>query len=379
MPRIHIVHVITKLELGGAQQNTLYTVRHLDRSRFQPHLITGPGGILQADAQKLNDVPYTVLPKLRRAISPLQDAQGLLQLRQALRRIPRPFIVHTHCSKAGILGRIAARAAFADATIHSVHGFAFHPLQARPRRYSYIAAEFAAGPLADAYICVSRADKKLGQRLRLFGRARIALIRSGIEFADFRFSQAARDRIRSQLGLASDTPVVGTIANLKPQKAPLDFVSTAAQVLKKAPHIHFVFVGDGPLRPQVEQFIQTHNIAHRVHLVGWQSDVSSYLSAMDVFLLTSYHEGLPRSVLQARVSGNTVVATRTSGVDEVVEPALIAELGDVQGLASLVLKAIGEQRQRSETAPIPSWLEPFAADTMVRDQEQLYGSLLRQG
>lgn len=375
MSRASVAHVITQLELGGAQQNTLYTVGHLDRSRFAPILLAGPGGALDGEARALGDVPLVTLPDLQRPIAAGSDLRALRELRAALRRLPRPLIVHSHSSKAGVLGRLAARSVGADAVVHSVHGFAFHDRQRPLVRAGYIAIERSLATLADAYVCVSSADRARGQRLGLFGRARVELIRSGIVFDEFRFSPEARRRVRHQLGIGDLTPVVGTVANFKPQKAPLDFVAVAQAVAAQRPDAQFVYVGDGEQRPAVEAALAHAGIGDRVHLVGWQQDVAAHLSAFDLFLLTSHHEGLPRSVLQARVNGCAVVATRTGGTDEVVDAAALADPGDVATLARLVTQRL-DRTGRTAPGAIPVDLLPFAAEQMVRDQERLYRQLL---
>jgi len=375
MSRICVAHVITQLELGGAQQNTLYTVGHLDRSRFAPVLLAGPGGALDPQARALDDVPFFALLDLQRAIAPAADLRALRQLRQCLRELPRPLIVHTHSSKAGVLGRLAARSVAANAVVHSVHGFAFHHRQRALTRSAYVAIERSLSTLADAYICVSRADRERGKQLGLFGTAQVELIRSGIVFAEFAYSDAARARVRRQLAIPAAAPVVGTVANFKPQKAPLDFVAVARAVAVQRPDAHFVYVGDGELRAAVEIARAAAGLGDRLHLVGWQQDVAAFLSAFDLFLLTSHHEGLPRSVLQARVNGCAVVATRTGGTDEVVDAASLADPGDVDTLARMVVQRL-DRTGRAAPGGVPDDLVPFAAEQMVRDQERLYRQLL---
>ena len=376
--RICVAHVITQLELGGAQQNTLHTVEHLNRERFAPALLTGPGGELEPRARALRDLAFFSIPHLLRPIAPASDLRALQELTWALSRAPRPLLVHTHSSKAGVLGRLAARAAGADAVVHSVHGFAFHEGQTAAKRGAFTMAERLAAPLADAYICVSRADLERGQRLGLFGAARVELIRSGIVFDQFRYRDEDRRRIRTELSIPADAPVIGTVANFKPQKAPLDFVAVAARALDARPQARFIYVGDGALRPEVERAARAARIQDRLHLVGWQRDVAAYLSAIDVFLLTSHHEGLPRSVLQALTSGCAVVATRTGGPDEVVDPELLAAPGDLAGLCARVLTALDRPRRSRAALPLPAHLRGFSADRMVLDQERLYRELIER-
>ena len=379
--KIQVAHVITQLELGGAQQNTLYTVQQLDRRQFRPILLAGSGGVLDAQAQKLDDVPFVHIADLQRRIDPFKDSRAISQLRQVLQKLPRPLVVHTHSSKAGVLGRLAARQIGADAIVHTVHGFGFHPGQSALKQKFYQSIERGLGPFADAYVCVSDADRQTGLRLGLFADAQVEIIRSGIVFEDFAFSTAARTRLRQQIGIAQDAPVVGTVANFKAQKAPLDFVETARRVLQQKPDTHFVYVGDGPMRPQVEQALRKAQIAERVHLVGWKQDVPAWLSVFDVFLLSSAHEGLPRSVLQALSNGCELLATDTGGTREVLPAERLAAPGDVTTLSSRLVAILdtidlsGSVVRRGRQL-VPEVLRGFDADTMVRRQERLYRGLV---
>lgn len=380
-PRVTVAHVITQLELGGAQQNTLYTVAHLRRDQFRPLLLAGPGGALDQAARALVDVPFLTVPNLIRPIAPGDDARALRHLTKIFSALPRPLIVHTHSSKAGVLGRLAARQSGADSVVHSVHGFGFFPGQAWAKRQLFQQIERSLASLADAYICVSATDKDTGLALGLFAEAQVELIRSGIVFDEFAFDLDARFRLRKSLGLDDETVVVGTVANLKPQKAPLDFVAMASQVLQQQENLHFVYVGDGPLRPQVEDALGQAGLQDRVHLVGWQDDVAAYLSLFDIFVLSSRHEGLPRAVLQALRSGCRVLATDTGGTSEVLDRNHLVAPGDVTAMATRLRQILTDldltaalDRRRQGT--IPPVLRGFDADTMVQRQERLYRGLL---
>ena len=151
---IVVAHVITKLELGGAQLNTLYTVEHLDPARFDAYLLCGPGGILQP---RLAEDRLVIVPALGRQIRFFRDIQALFQIVRLFRRV-RPQIVHTHSSKAGILGRLAARLAGIPVIVHSVHGFSFSPFQPFLLRRFYLFAEKACRRLTDHFVFVAHGD-----------------------------------------------------------------------------------------------------------------------------------------------------------------------------------------------------------------------------
>ena len=233
---VRVCHVITRLELGGAQDNTLYTVTHL-RPPFHASLICGPGGYLDAGARALPGVDLSFVPSPVRPIRPWQDFLAVKSLARLMRR-DRPRIVHTHSSKAGIVGRVAARLARVPIIVHSIHGFGFNREQPAARRALIVAAERAVAPLTTHFIAVSRANLEEGYARGIIPRDRSSLIRSGIRLAEFERAGTRRvehrEALRGEIGRPAGTPVVGMIACLKRQKAPLDFVEMAARVARES-------------------------------------------------------------------------------------------------------------------------------------------------
>jgi len=375
--RTRILHVITRLELGGAQRNTLYTVEHLDRDRFQAGLAWGPGDRLDAEAARLEGVERFEVADLVRPVHPLRDLGALARLRRVVREFA-PQVVHTHSSKAGILGRAAARLERVPSVVHSIHGFGFTPLQAAPVRALFLLAERAAARWTDHFIAVSQADRQLGLELGLFGPEAVSLIRSGIPLERLRAADGSR--VRCQLGLPDATPLVTQVGNFKPQKAPLDFVRVAAEVVRELPDTRFVMAGEGPLRGQAEALAAELRVADRIIFCGWWNEVPELLAASQVSVLTSRHEGLPRAVVESLAAGVPVVATAVDGVVEVVRHGVngfLAAPGDVASMAAAVTALLRspELRQRMAAAA-RAGLDEFDIDLMVRQQEELYRWLL---
>ncbi len=182
--KARVIHIITMLELGGAQQNTIYTVTHLDRGQFLPALWSGPGGILTEEAEKGVGKDFKIVPNLVREISPRHDLGALLKLRRMLKaekeQFPTPVIVHTHSSKAGILGRVASRLAGIPIVVHTFHGFGFNDFQTPLVRRAYILAEKITGWLTDGFIFVSRANMAKAEQLGIGKKSQYHLIRSGV-------------------------------------------------------------------------------------------------------------------------------------------------------------------------------------------------------
>ncbi len=382
--KARVVHIITKLELGGAQQNTLYTVEHLDRSRFSVALYSGDGGILNEEAENIPDLDFEIVPELVREVRPWKDLNALWQLRAILKdevdKSGLPVIVHTHSSKAGIVGRWAAWLAGVPAIVHTYHGFGFHDYQRLPVRRAFLLAERLTGRVTDHVVAVSRANLDKALKLSIARPQRSEVIRSGIKISEFERRDVDKGAIKKEMSFDEDAPLVLMVACFKPQKNPVDFVKMAAAVAGRVPEARFAVAGDGALRPDMEEAVRAHGLDDKVRLLGWRRDVPSLLWASDVLVLTSLWEGLPRVYPQAMAASVPIVGTRVDGAAEAVADGVNGRLvgpGDVAGLADYVTEllkdpaaaaAFGEAGRRK--------VDEFDIDLMVRRQEELYSKLI---
>ncbi len=380
MRRWRIVHVITRLELGGAQENTLYCVAHHDRSRYEVGLVAGRGGILDPEARAIADAEVDLVGWLRHPLHPLWDPVALLRLAAALRR-RAVDVVHTHSSKAGIVGRVAARLARVPAVVHTAHGWSFHDEQPPPLRLLYRTLERAAGAITDRVVVVAESDRAKGIAAGIARPERYRLVRSGIDAGAYRRGSVPREETRRSLGFAPEDFVVGTLACLKQQKAPLDFVEAARIARGRDPRFRFFIAGDGPLREAVERRIRETSMRDSIRLLGWRRDVVDLLHAMDAFVLTSRFEGLPRAVLQAMAAGVPVVATAVDGTPDVVrdgETGLLVPPGRPEAAADRLLSVAADPdaaRRRAERATAVLD-EEFDLRAMVRRVEAIYAEVL---
>ncbi len=373
-PPLRIAHIITELELGGAQQNTLYTLSHLNPEHYEPLLICGGGGFLDEEA-KSAAWPTHFVHFLTRPVNPFKDFLALVAIYRLLRNL-KPHIVHTHSSKAGVLGRIAAYLAGIPVIIHTFHGFGFTPGQSGPVRHLFILLEKACAKLSTHLIFVSRDNEEEAQYLGIGTQKPKSLIRSGIVIQ----RSSLPSSIREELNIPSHAWMVVSVGNFKPQKNPMDLVKTAGAVLAQDPSIHFLLVGDGELRASVERYAEEQGIAPQVHFLGWRQDVSMILSSSNAFFLTSLWEGLPRALVEAAVAGLPVVAYAVNGVNDILmegETGFPVPPHDTTVAAEKLLwiknhpqeakKLAQNARRRVE--------KEFDIDKMVRDQEELYGQL----
>ncbi|HEX7126959.1 MAG TPA: glycosyltransferase family 4 protein [Thermodesulfobacteriota bacterium] len=381
---IRVVQVITKLELGGAQQLCLELCRRLDRRRFEVVLVSGAEGELVAEARRLPDVRFEAVRPLVREVSPAADAAALAALVRLLRRERRtargPLVVHTHSSKAGVLGRLAARLAGVRHVVHTIHGYAFHAGQPPAVRRLYQAIERVASRWADALVAVAEENRRTGIALGLFRPERCEVIPGGIDVAAFSRPPEARERARAALGLPAGSGVVGMVACLKPQKAPEDFVAVAARVRAAVPGTRFLIAGDGERRAAVEAAARAAGLDGDLRLLGWRRDVPDILAALDVLVLTSRWEGLPLVFPQAMAAGRPVVATNVNGAPEAVREGVTGHLvppGDVEALADRVIDLLrNPDRRRAMGEAARSAAAAFDVGAMTRRHEALYERLV---
>ena len=392
MDRVTVVHIITKLELGGAQENTLFTVAHLSRIKYDPMLISGTDGMLVEDARKLTGVGLFLIPELVREIRPLKDFIAFLKMVGVLRRLQQgkwsrggnnhhDIIVHTHSSKAGILGRWAAKIAGVACIVHSVHGFSFHKYQPSLVRAFYIFMERLTACITTAFIVVSNANREEGIQRKIFTADKVSLIRSGIDIGSFQAVNCDKMAIRAGVGIEKNGPLVAMIACFKPQKAPLDFIRVARLVLDDLHEVQFLLVGDGVLRPRIEALINELGMSAQVHLAGWRRDIPQIMHSIDVLVLTSLWEGLPRVIPQAMAAGIPVVASDVDGSGEAIRDGVngfILHPGDIAGMAGKVIYLLKHPEQaHAMGAKGRGMVEEYDSWKMVEQQEKLYASLMR--
>lgn len=381
---LKVLHIITRLIIGGAQENTILTADLLDKSRWSVEIVSGPQtgqeGSLIAEVHQ-RGIPLIIEPALVREINLRKDVLALIRLTRFIRQ-GGYTIVHTHSSKAGILGRWAARLAGTPIIIHTVHGWGHHDHQHPLVRHLYITLEKLCLPITDRLISVSPMNTEKGIRDGIGHPGNYVVIRSGIELERFGCPQVPREQTRSLLGIPANALVVGTVTRLSFQKAPLDFVRAAGIIAQSIPNAWFVIVGDGPLRPQVEALIAKLGLMNRFILTGLRRDVPELLATFDLFLLSSLWEGLPRVLPQAMATGLVVIATAADGNIEAVHEGVNGWLvppGQPTALAQATIELLCQPDlmvQMGEAGR--SIAKEFGAQKMVKEIDWLYRQLVAQ-
>lgn len=375
---IKVLHLITELVVGGAQDNTLLSVEKLDRARYEVHTAGAPGGGWVGRAEEVSDRLHFI-PHMRREVAPRDDVRALAEIYRLLRR-EQYHIVHTHSSKAGIIGRVAGRLARVPVVVHTVHGFPFND-QTFPRwlRQTYLWLERLGARLSNQLVMVSELNRQEALQKGIAPWDRMAVVYSGLDlrrFGSILHSRAARER----LGLAAGARVVGTVGRISACNAPLVMVEAAQLLLARYDDLQVLLIGDGELRQEVETAVGNEP---RIHLLGFRFDIPQLLPALDVFMFPNLWGGLGRSVTEALAAGLPVVAFPVNGVPELVEDnvtGLHARVGDVRDLAekTAFLLETPEVGTRLGQAGQQRVYEKFSASKMVADLDRLYETLLVQ-
>lgn len=383
--RIPVLHTITRLIVGGAQENTLYTAERLNPRRWKAEVMCGPqtgseGSLIEEARQR--GIPLTIDPHLVRQVSPLNDFRSLAHQVRWYRS--RGFtIVHTHSSKAGILGRLAARLAGTPVIVHTVHGWSFHDYMSPAVRRIYIALERWGARCSDAIIVVTERDIEKGLRAGIGRPEQYHHIRSAIPLEEFEPARVDRRRARQAAGLPEHAVVIGNVGRFSSQKNPLDWVRAAGVVGRAHPGVHFLLVGDGPLRPQVEAALIEEGIAERTHLPGLRRDVINWMAAMDIFLLSSLWEGLPRVLPQAMAMGLPVIANRADGTADIIQDGVNGYLcppGNITAMADACMRLVDDPALRQAMGMHGQQVvrRDFDLDRMIEQIQGLYNRLLER-
>ena len=378
---MRIVHVITRLIIGGAQENTLLSCEGQHDRGHDVTLITGPPiGPEGSLTDRATSYGYrvVVINEMRRAIHPLRDWRAYRRLARRLVEL-KPDVVHTHSSKGGIIGREAARRARVPFVVHTIHGLAFTASTSRPVNAVYRMLERRAAPLTDKIVCVADEMRAKSLAANVGTPDQYVTIYSGMDTRPFLNPPVPRDVVRAQLGLKAGHVAVGTIARLFDLKGHEDLLDIAPRLCARFPNLRFLWVGDGLLRPKYAAEIARLGLNDRFILTGLvpPQRIPELANAMDVLVHPSRREGLPRAVPQASLASKPVVVYDIDGSREGLIPdktGFLLPPFDVSALERAVIRLLEapELRRAMGEAGRAFALSRFDAKVMVDALEALY-------
>lgn len=374
-----ILHIITRLDRGGSTTETLVTAAGLP-GVFRPSLIYGrthdwpalPAGIREK-------VEMIEVPELVRDPAPLKDLRALLKLHRLIRR-GKFDLVHTHTSKAGILGRVAARLAGVPRIVHTPHGHIFTGYYGRALTRLFILLERWAATFTDRIIALT--DQEIRDHLeRGIGRPeQFVSIPSGIEVDALDRAPGQVEAVRAALGLAPDARLIGSVGRLEPVKGHRFLLDALRDLAPRFPDLHLALVGDGELLPELRAQAGRSGLADRVLFLGWRNDVPRLLPAFHLFVLPSENEGMGRALVEAMAAGLPIVASRAGGVPEVLgegEAGLLVEAANAPALAQAIETLLRDRALGARLGEAArKRAHRYSVATMLREIEALYRGLL---
>lgn len=378
---LRIAHVITRLVNGGADENTVISCNYAARAGHHVSLIHG--AITRPEVLATLDPAVDVIriDHLARRVSPIADARALRDLSRVIRRL-QPDVIHTHTSKAGILGRLAARRARVAVVVHGVHILPFQNVN-KVERAVYRSAERAIQGFTDVYVDVSHELRSTCIAAGVGTPDRHHVVRSGFDLSAFRAADPP-EGWRELLGLGPDDPhppILVMMAAFEPRKSHLELLERFPRIVAACPDVRLVLVGEGALRPQIEARIAALGITRNVVLTGFRSNPEQFIALADIGLMASRREGLPRVVMQCLVAGKPVVATDLPGIREVLTDdvnGLVTPLDDLDAFVAAVVALLTDSRRLNRLAAgaaatdLQEWDERRMADRLV----EIYASVL---
>jgi glycosyltransferase involved in cell wall biosynthesis len=382
-PRVRVLRVIARLNVGGPALHAVLLTERLDPTRYETRLVTGRVGDDEGDYLDLHGTApagLVSIPALGRDVRGGRDWSAFWELVRLIRRF-RPHVVHTHTAKAGALGRLAAWLCRVPVVVHTYHGHVFDSYFSPGMTRLVVAAERVLAGRAHALIAVT--DRVRRDILaRGIGRPdRVTVVPLGLDLDAMAAAPARRGELRRELGVSDATPLVGIVARLVPIKAHETFLEAARAIAPARPDAIFLIVGDGERRQALEAQVQELGLRARVRFLGWRADLDRLYADLDVVVLTSKNEGSPVALIEAMAAGRPVVSTRAGGVEDVVtdgETGLLVSVGDAAGVARAVLHLLDDpgDAARLGAAARDAVVPRFSGQRLVADIDALYRRLL---
>jgi glycosyltransferase involved in cell wall biosynthesis len=390
-----IIHIITRMDMGGSAQNTLLTALHHDSKHYNVWLIKGStleSAMTKAETELVEDQLETAqkqgieiidIPSLVRRISPINDLRGLVALFRHILKI-QPHIVHTHTSKAGLLGRLAAWLARVPTIIHTPHGHVFYGHFGNSLSRIFLQMEKLLGRITHHHIALTPEEGKDYLNLGVAKSNNLSVIHSGVDLNCFRQSATESNTKREELAIPSDSLVVGYVGWLIPIKGVTYLVKAMAEVVQRHPNSLLLMAGKGDEKGvdeiKLKEQVENLGLADNVRFLGWRPDVDKIMGCIDIFVLPSLNEGMGRVLVEAMSAGLPIVASRVGGIPDLIKDGqngLLVPPADASALAKAISDLLADQEERIRMGEAGKEMcHPYSVEAMVEQIDDLYKDLL---
>ena len=377
--KVRVLHIVTRLNIGGVAPHVLLLASQLNPEKFEITVLAGPEPPQEGSMEHLgrqNGVKLIRIPDLQRNVSLLKDVKAFWRIYRLIRS-QKPDIVHTHLSKAGFLGRLAAKLAAVPVVVHTFHGHIFNGFFSSPKSRIFLFLERRLASFSTCLVAVNRMIYSDLMKLKIAtGRCRV--IENGYDLRKFVEIERHCGIFRKELGLDQTHILVGTVARLVPVKGCTHLLEAAADFLEASPDLRLVLVGDGELREKLQKRAYSLGIQERVIFTGFRKDMEKIYSDLDLLVLPSLTEGLPTVIIEALCAGLPVVATRVGAVPDLITPetGVIVEPRDSKAIAGAVREMVKHLPLNHNPQIRQKFGQRFGVKRLVEDTERFYCQLL---
>jgi len=387
-----ILHIITRMDMGGSAQNTMLTCLSLSE-RYDITLIFGlsrESRMTEAESQSVQKnvkiarergVKCIPMPTLIRKIDPLRDLCAFISLCKLMRQI-KPDVVHTHTSKAGLLGRWAAWKTGIPFIVHTPHGHVFYGHFRILVSKLFLFIERLTSLVTDRMVALTAGEKQDYIKLLVSKPDKTVVIHSGVDIDQYMNVQIDTEEKKRALGLSSKALVVGTVGWLLPIKGPAYLLDAMVDIWQHSSNVELVYVGKGDLEEDLKQKAMKMGLSGKVKFLGWRDDVHKIIPVFDVFVLPSMNEGMGRVLVEAMAAGKPVVASNVGGIPDLIvngQNGFLFEPGDVNGLSAAIEKLLLDKNMRCAMGEKGQTIaRDFSEEKMIKKIDALYASLLHR-
>jgi glycosyltransferase involved in cell wall biosynthesis len=389
-----VIHIITRFDKGGSAENTFLTALELNKERYTVILIKGLANESNLDEKEStavnknletlqeNGIFITTIPSLVRNLNPLKDCMAFFSLWKIM-KTERPDIVHTHTSKAGFLGRWAAYFAGVPIVIHTPHGHVFHSYFNPVITKIFIVAERISSVITDKIITLTERERDEHIHEKIAPAEKFVTIPSGVSLERFNNIRVDIKEKRGELGIPDDAFVIGTVGRLVPIKGHQYLISALPGIIKKFPRTVLLLVGDGHLKPKLEEQAKSLNIRDYIIFCGWRHDIPEVITLFDILVFPSLNEGMGRVLIEGMALGKPIIASDVGGIKNLIKKGINGILvppADEKALEEALLHLMENSSladklgKEGKNIAFPD----FDASTMVTKIDNLYRELLKR-
>jgi glycosyltransferase involved in cell wall biosynthesis len=384
---VRVLHLITLFSLGGATENTLLTVQGLQQLGYDVEIITSPPIASEGDMfgeARARGVRVKVIQILKRSIHPLLDARAFVRVLWMIRE-GRYQIVHTHSSKAGILGRLAARLAGVPVVVHTIHGLPFHDFMSAAPRRLFILAERLGTSMSDRVISVTDTIIRKCISAGIGSPEKFVTVRSGFEMGPYLRPAGDAVALRQSYGIGPQEIVVGNIGRFNALKGHQYLIDIIPDVVKEVPNVRFVLIGSGELEEELKERVRQRGVSDRVIFTGRvdQDRIPLFIAMMDILVHTSLREGLARVLPQALAAGIPAVSFDLDGAHEVIRDGITGRLVtacDQERLCRALIELLKNPDQARSMGATGREIvrHTWTVEAMVKGVDEVYRQLLER-